>query len=52
MRKGGAPCQSTNTKRIGPITDENYAPGSWRVTMEEIRNLERAIADSETEALP
>ena len=51
--KVGYPVNRLIRTRIGPITDRKLAPGSWRaLTMEEIRNLERAIADSETEALP
>jgi 23S rRNA pseudouridine2605 synthase len=51
--KVGHPVNRLIRTRIGPITDRKLVPGSWRaLTMEEIRNLERAIADSETEALP
>ena len=51
--KVGHPVNRLIRTRIGPITDRKLVPGSWRaLTMKEIRNLERAIADSETEALP
>ncbi len=51
--KVGHPVNRLIRTRIGPITDRKLVAGSWRaLTMEEIRNLERAIADSETEALP
>ena len=51
--KVGHPVNRLIRTRIGPITDRKLAPGSWRtLTIEEIRNLERAIADTETEGLP
>ena len=41
-------------KKVVKTNKINYvAPGTWRtLTIEEIRNLERAIADTETEGLP
>ena len=51
--KVGHPVNRLIRTRIGPITDRKLAPGTWRtLTIEEIRNLERAIADTETEGLP
>ena len=51
--KVGHPVNRLIRTRIGPITDRKLAPGTWRtLTIEEIRNLERAIADTETEGVP